>query len=302
MSVYDIVTKKIIEQLEKGIIPWQRPWKQERPRNIKGRPYKGVNLLLLANTPYSCPIWATFRQIKERGGSVKAGERGTLVVFYKPEIEYVIPKGMNEEEFNRALILGELDESELEVKETHWLLRYYKVFNLEQTTLEIEKYWQPVSNNFLPIEQAEKIVENMPTRPAIIHKGSVKAAYYMDIDTVQMPHKEHFHSPEGYYETLFHELTHSTGHPKRLNRKSLTAYSPFGGTEYSKEELVAELGSAFLCSECGIEQDIQNKAAYIQSWLQALRNDKRMIVVASSQAQKAADYILGGRHGQSQDN
>jgi len=293
MSVYDIVTEKIIAQLEKGQIPWQRPWKQERPRNIKGRPYKGVNLLLLADAPYSCPIWATFKQIKERGGSIKAGEKGTLVVFYKPETQPVIPEGMTEEEFEAKVAAGELQP---EYEKTYWLLRYYKVFNLEQTTLEIEKYWQPVSNDFQPIEQAEKVVENMPNRPAIVHEGSVEAAYYVNIDTIKLPHQEHFLSPEGYYETLFHELTHSTGHKSRLNRKSLTAYSPFGGTEYSKEELVAELGSAFLCSECGIEQNYDNRAAYIQSWLQALRNDKRMIVHASSQAQKAADYILGGRH------
>jgi len=291
-SVYEIVTQEIIKQLEKGIIPWQKPWKQERPRNITGRPYKGINLLLLARSPYSCPIWATFRQVKEKGGIVKVGEKGTLVVFFKPEFKYVIPEGMTEEEFQSALLQGQLDESKLEVKETRWLLRYYKVFNLEQTTLEVEKFWKPENNKIQPVEKAEKIVRDMPERPDIIYQGQ-RAYYDIEKDWVVLPPPSLFKSEEGYYSILFHELIHSTGHPKRLNRKSLTSDSPFGSKEYSKEELVAELGSAFLCAECDIKQNIKNKTAYIQSWLQALRNDKRMIVFAASQAQKAADYILG---------
>ena len=286
-SVYEIITQKIIEQLEKGVIPWQKPWKQERPRNISGRPYKGVNLLLLAKTPYSCPVWATFKQISEKGGQVKKGERSSIVVFHKPITKYVNSEGQELSEEDVAV----LDESEYEEK-TFWVLRYYNVFNLEQATLEIRKYWEPKGNGVEPIERAEEIVNNMPNRPEILFQGQ-EAYYDVNRDQVVLPPRALFKSKERYYETLFHELAHSTGHEKRLNRKSLVEYAPFGSEKYSKEELVAQIASAFLCAEAKIEFQIDNFAAYCKGWLKQLNNNKKLIFFAASQAQKAADYILG---------
>jgi antirestriction protein ArdC len=133
----------------------------------------------------------------------------------------------------------------------------------------------------------------MPNAPALNHGGAL-AFYRPATDTVQMPTRETFDNPEAYYSTLFHELTHSTGHQKRLNRPTLTDLQPFGSTNYSKEELVAELGAAFLCAQAGIENATVNRnASYIAGWLRALENDRRMVILAAAQAQKAADYILG---------
>ena len=293
MSVYDIVTKKIIEQLEKGIIPWQRPWTIERPRNISGRSYSGVNLLLLADAPYSCPIWATFRQIKEKGGKVKAGEKSRIVVFYKTQTLTVVPDDMTQEEFDMAVEAGSIDPKEYE--KTVWLLRYYRVFNLEQTTLDVDKFWQSEAGDMFAMssdEAAEEIINNMPNRPSIIYGGN-KACYLPDKDEVRLPAKKQFYSLDEYYYTCFHELAHSTGHPSRLNRKTLVNIAHHGDELYSKEELIAELSASFLLAECGLDLNIENRASYISGWLNRLRNDKRIIIHASSQAEKAMNFILG---------
>jgi len=277
-SVYEIVTDRIIRILEQGVIPWQKPWNANIPRNITGRAYNGVNLLLLASASYRCPIWATFKQISDRGGYVKAGEKSTPVVFWKR---------------TEKTVEVENDDGEVEVTtETKWMLRYYNVFNLEQTTLKVEDYWNPETQQ--EIRTAEGIIKEMPNPPRIEHGGN-RAFYRASEDLVRVPEKRQFVNMNEYYSTMFHELVHSTGHVSRLNRKAV-GNSFFGSEEYSKEELVAEIGSVFLCAQAGVKKVIKNQAAYIRSWLQALRNDKRMIVVASSQAQKAADYILGGRH------
>ena len=291
MKVYEIVTNKIIEELEKGNIPWQQPWKNKKPKNIDGREYSGINLLLLSTAPYSCPIWATMKQINERKGKVKKGEKAWMVIFCKPV--YILPDEIEKELKERnidpetALAEGLIDESIVEVK---WTLRYYYIFNLEQTTLDIEKYWQSSGNN-QTIEKAEQIVKNMPDPPEIVFKGN-KAFYCLSKDKIYMPPRHLFISSEEYYSTLFHELVHSTGHEKRLKRKSITSKAHFGSKLYSLEELIAEIGSAFLCAEAGIEKTIKNQAAYIKHWLKVLKNDKRMIIFAAGKAQKAVDYVL----------
>jgi len=271
---YHIITDRILALLEQGTVPWQQPWQRNVgvPRNLfSQRPYNGINVWLLTAMGYTSPFWATFKQAKAAGGNVRKGERGVPVVFWK------VYDGKEDPE------TGEPDK--------RFVLRYYTVFNAVQleglTVPEI-----PVArHSFTPIEQCEQLVGHMTHRPEIVH-GHQRAFYRPAADTLHMPIPQCFQSPEAYYATLFHELTHSTGHQSRLNRKTLTDLCLFGSPEYSKEELVAEMGAAYLCGVCGIETaTIDNSAAYLESWMQVLRNDPTMLVHAAAQAQKAADYI-----------
>lgn len=175
------------------------------------------------------------------------------------------------------------------------LLRYYSVFNIEQTEGITAPEPQETNNPFDPITKAEEIIATMPLSPEIKHAGN-RAYYSPSLDYIQLPIQHTFTSPEEYYCTAFHELTHATGHINRLGRKSVLEPSYFGSHEYSKEELVAEMGAAFLCGYSGIENNtIENSAAYIQGWLKALKNDRTLLIHAAAQAQKAADYILNAK-------
>ena len=229
---------------------------------------------------YNCPYWLTFKQAKEKGGKIKKGEKGCPVVFWKWFAKDNIEEA--EEEIERKKIP---------------MVRYYTVFNIEQT--EGIEYLPPqkTEKTFKPIEQCERTVFKMQNGPTIQHKES-RAYYRVITDLINMPKKELFDINAEYYSTLFHEITHATGHETRLNRKNLSDMCPFGTTNYSKEELIAEMGAAYLCAFHGIEnKTINNSVAYINSWLQKLRNDKKLIVHAAAQAQKASDYILNLSHG-----
>jgi antirestriction protein ArdC len=172
------------------------------------------------------------------------------------------------------------------------LLRYYRVFNLDQVEGIKPPPEEQVSNPFTPIQQAEQILEHMPLKPDIRYGGN-RAYYSPRLDYIQLPARESFHSPEEFYSTAFHELTHATGHPDRITRKGNTEAAYFGSHEYSREELVAEFGASMLCAQAGIEQQtITNSAAYIQGWLRVLKGDKRLAIIAAGQAQRAVDYIL----------
>lgn len=281
MNVYEAITARIIEQLESGTAPWHKPWKVSGknglPHNlVTGRPYRGVNVWILLGTGFSSPNWLTFRQALERGGHVRKGEKGFPVVYWK---------------FGTR---GVQDGDET-VEKRSVLCRYYTVFNVEQCEgLTIQPADSSIDQLQLqPIEACEQIVASWLEKPAIRHDGDY-ASYNKVLDYVRMPDRDSFHTAEEYYSTLFHELTHSTGHPSRLNRSSLTDFERFGDECYSREELVAEMGAAFLAGQCGIEnRTINNSAAYLANWLDALKNDSRMVLVAASQAQKAADLILG---------
>lgn len=279
ISVYEIVTQQIMERLEKGEIPWKRPWSGSAgvPINLRSKkPYRGVNVWLLGCTGYSSPYWASFKQVSESGGSIKKGEKSSLVVFWKPMSKTIIEEGENGED--------------LAVEKSSFMLRYYRVFNVEQTEGLEDKIPHVEKIEFNPIEKCEEIMEEMPQRPEIKYGGG-RAFYRPDDDFVQLPLKEHFHSPEEFYSTAFHELVHSTGHSSRLSRDMKNF---FGSHDYSKEELVAEMGASFLCGTAGIENTtIDNSAAYIQSWLKKLNDDKKMVVFAASAAQRAAEFILG---------
>jgi antirestriction protein ArdC len=286
-SVYQIVTDRILRELEKGTPPWRRPWATVAPANMVTRkPYRGVNVWLLGSAGYGSPFWGTFKQAKEAGGFVKQAEKASLAVFYKQYDRAARPG-------DSGTILETADGRE--IKRT-WVLRYYSVFNIEQMDLpeKIRAALRPAAPPVAPVEAAEHILAAMPNPPRL-QFGFDQAAYLPALDTVHMPHRERFDRAEDYYDTLFHEQIHATGHASRLNRPGITdGAAAFGSEVYSREELVAELGAAFLCGTVGIErQTVENSAAYLQGWISALRGDARLVVTAASAAQKAADYILG---------
>ena len=272
-TAYEIVTESIIKQLESGVAPWRKPWRTEPPTNlVSKKEYRGINIFLLASLGYGSRYWVTYRQAQTLGGSVKKGQHGSKVVFWKFD-EYRKENKETGETENRKSIL----------------LRYYTVFNLEQCDGIKSPEAVPVIH---PIEQCEHIVNSMPNQPGF--EQDSRACYRPSTDTVGMPARSAFDSAEGYCSTLFHELTHSTGHPSRIGRDGIMEHNPFGTEDYSKEELVAEMGAAMLCGVAGVEsRTLENSASYLQSWINRLRSDSRLIVSAASQAQKAADYILG---------
>jgi len=272
-SVYSIVTEQILKQLETGVAPWHRPWATQTPKNLaSGRGYRGINVFLLASNGYGSPYWLTYKQATERGGHVRKGEHGTKVVFWKI--------GTRETEDAD----GETHESK------SILLRYYTVFNVEQCEGVASPSVAPAVNS---IEECERIVSQMPNPPAFEQDG--RAWYRPSTDSVGMPSRNAFNSVEEFYSTLFHELTHSTGHSKRVGRDGIEKLNTFGSESYSKEELIAEMGAAMLCGVAGIERKtLSNSAAYLKSWIGVLKSDARMVITAASAAQKAADYIQGG--------
>jgi antirestriction protein ArdC len=272
-TAYEIVTESIIKQLESGVAPWRKPWRTETPANLVGRKeYRGINIFLLASQGCGSRYWVTYRQAQALGGTVRKGQRGCKVVFWKIS-EYRRENQEKEETENHKSIL----------------LRYYTVFNLEQC--EGITSPDPV-REINPLEQCETIVNSMPNPPGFTQEA--RACYWPSTDTVGMPARSAFHAAEEYYSTLFHEITHSTGHPSRVGREGIMNHNPFGSEDYSKEELIAEMGAAMLCGVAGIEsRTLGNSAAYLQTWINELRSDSRLIVSAASQAQKASDYILG---------
>jgi antirestriction protein ArdC len=281
LDVYEIVTNRIIELLEAGTVPWQKPWTESGvPMNLMSkRPYRSINLWLLLSLNYDRNLFLTWDQLKKIGGSVNKDEHGHVVVFWKS-----IKK--EEEKESKAVPM----------------LRYYKVFNIAQCR-DIPAHLIPELVNLAsdPILEAEAVVNCMPDSPLLIFKG--KQAYYdVSKDHVVLPQLKSFKTSEAYYSTLFHELVHSTGAEKRLGRKSITEMAEFGSEPYSIEELIAELGAAYLNSYTGIlDKSIENSVAYLQGWLAKLKNDKRFIITASGQAQKAVDFILGRKDSEAKD-
>jgi antirestriction protein ArdC len=282
VTVYEVITTRIVEMLQQGTVPWRKPWNVSagEPRNlVSGKSYRGVNVFLLSSMPYASPYWLTYRQATERGGSVRKGSKGCPVVFWRWS------NGSDEQSDS---------ESDQPAQRRAPLLRYYTVFNVEQCDgIDAPA---PVARSFEPIPECERIVRSMPNAPRIEH-GGTQAFYRPSIDTITTPAAQLFDSPALYYSTLFHELTHSTGHESRLARKGITDSTMFGSHEYSREELIAEMGAAFLCGTAGIESGtLQDSTAYLATWIKVLKGDSRLAVTAAAQAQKAADYILGREH------
>lgn len=274
-EIYATITDRIIAQLEQGIIPWRKPWTGVNGGAISGgtgKPYSLLNQMLLQKPGR----WFTFAEAKKLGASIIKGSHGTVIYFWRP------------------LVTKEKDKDGKEIEKTIPLLRQYVVFHESQITGLPQKTEEEVFYND-PIPEAEKIERDYINREHITinHIISDRAYYSPMNDEIVVPVLEQYPKKEEYYSTLFHEMVHSTGHRTRLNRLNRTA--AFGSEDYSKEELVAEIGAAALLNHVGIEtpETFTNNTAYIQSWLRALQNDTRMLVGASSQAGKAVDFILG---------
>ncbi len=275
MSSYAAITDRIISLIEtSGELPWNKPWNVLSPVNaISSKPYRGINRLVLSVAGFSDPRFLTYKQATDLGGHVRKGEKGLPVVFWLFE--------SREEE----------DDTHPSKKYAAPLNRTYVVFNVEQCDgLDLPAI--EARCEFNPIVVAEDIVRGYKDRPSITHLGD-RACYIPSKDLVLLPVAESFDTTDTYYSVLFHELTHSTGAAKRLARNAVLDPIHFGSETYAQEELVAELGAAFLCADSGIENTVERSAAYVQNWLQVLRNDKSMIVRAACQAQRAADYVLG---------
>jgi len=288
-DIYQEVTNRILELLDTGVAPWRHPIK--RSTNSDGMPkshstgknYRGINVFLLAMTSwahgYESDYWATYNQISKQAANVKKSEKSTLVVFWKQATTKDKESG---------------DEITIPV------LRHYNVFNAEQCEglvapdqLVIDTPVEP----FVPINEAARIVDAYPNPPTLDHGGS-SASYLPQLDRVKIAQPDRFETPESYYSTLFHELAHSTGHSSRLARGLDETLAPFGSPDYSKEELIAEMGSAFLCAAAGIgPPTIEQSAAYIEGWRKKLKDDKKLVVQAAGQGQRAADHVLGTADG-----
>lgn len=282
-AIYQEVTDRIVAALEEGHIPWERPWRVHGGvhSNLSSkRDYRGINQFLLDLTAmdkgYSQPYWVTYKQAEAMGGQVRKGEKSSLVVFWKM---------LN-------LKLDEKDSDGNDVIKKIPLLKYYRVFNVEQIDgIEDKIPAIEEERTFTPIERAQQIIKEMPERPKLSHGGD-RAYYSPTNDSIRLPKHDDFKSDEAYYHTAYHEMIHSTAHEKRLHR--VKDWTAFGADPYAKEELVAEMGAAMLAgiAEIDIPSTRENAKAYIQSWISRFKEDKKLLVQAASKAQQAADFII----------
>jgi antirestriction protein ArdC len=285
-DVYERITARIIADLEKGVRPWSQPWQGsgfQRPLRFNGLPYAGINVLMLWSTAlergYSAPFWMTFQQALELGAHVRKGEKGSLVVY---------ANRIKKTETNEQ---GEDVEREIP------FLKGYVVFNAEQIEGLPPHFY--VSNSPRLQSTAQRIEHAeafFAATGATIHRRGGRAFYRTDADFIQVPPLDAFPEAEEFYSTLAHEMVHWTRHPTRLARDF--GRKSWGDEGYAIEELVAELGAAFLCADLGLMPDggadiREDHASYIDSWLKVLKNDKRAIITAASHAQRAADYLHG---------
>ena len=285
-DVYAEVTDRIIAALETGIIPWHRPWIGVTDYAISyatGKPYSLLNQILLDEAGE----YITFNACKRAGGRVRKGAKAKMVVFWK-----LLPVNETDVEGN-----VKVSADGLPITKNIPILRYDQVFNLNDCEgIEPRHPDEPLSNTQL-IDEAEKVLTGYVARSGLTfrHEKQNRAFYRPSEDLIVLPLREQFKDPAEYYATAFHEATHSTGHKDRLNRLAAGDDAAFGSESYSREELVAEIGSAACLNRLGIETSntFQNSAAYIQGWLKALKNDKRLIVSAAGRAEKAVSMIFG---------
>lgn len=277
MNIYEAVTNRILDQLKAGVLPWRKTWKTGLPKSLgSGREYRGINILVLGCAAYTSRYWLTFREAQRHGGHVRKGERATPVIYWK---------WRTPEELQRLEEAGKENPAPCVPFGS-------AVFNLEQ----VEDVTRP--DDDLPghqdrLQVADAMLDVMPDKPEIVHTLTSQPGYSLRLDRVTMPHLSQFENADEYYGTLFHELTHSTGAAKRLDRFGTVEGDRF--ERYSFEELVAEFGAAFLCGFAGIENRSTEalQASYIEGWARVFQQDSRILVRAASAAQRAADYIRG---------
>jgi antirestriction protein ArdC len=284
-DVYTRVTDQIVAELEAGVRPWVQPWNAahvagevSRPLRFNSVPYRGINVVLLwlsaLRQHFASPLWMTYKQAAEMGGQVRKGAKGSLVVYA--------------DTFTRREASDNGQEQEVAVP----FLKSYTVFNTEQIDGLPAHYYARAKQPAHPIERIERAERFVANTGAEIRQGGGMAYYSSIGDYIQMPPPSNFRSAESYYATLCHELTHLTRHPSRLNRQF--SGQRWGDEGYAMEELVAELGAAFLCADLGLTLEIrEDHAAYIGSWLKVLKNHKRAVFTAAGHAQRAADYLHG---------
>jgi antirestriction protein ArdC len=294
MNAYETITKTMLELLDQGVVPWKRPWtggRIGRPRNLcTNIPYRGVNVMMLAATAlakgYTSPYWVTYKQTQYdvHFMHVREGEHGTPIVRAITSAEPMPDDG---------------DEGAAEEPRRWRGMRHYIVFNTEQYAMSdharqtIATFYTPPLT-WDPVAEAERLVTGMPQVPLIRIDGTPVPYYNLKTDTVHMLDRTRFPSAGGFYESLFHELTHSTGHAQRLNRSTIAeAKSMLSSEWYGKEELIAEWGATYLLALCGLDQGTQeNTAAYLRYWRNQIAADETILVQAAAQAQKACDFIL----------
>ena len=272
MDLYSEITNRMISEMEQGIIPWQKPWMAagKAISHTTGKPYSLLNQMLLGRAGE----YLTYKQVQQEGGYVRKGEKAHMVVFWK--------------------WIDKEDEETGEVKQIPFL-RYYNVFHLSQVEGIKARFAANLPHSANADQTAEAIIADYVAREGVTleHQEGDRAFYRPSTDSITLPLLAQFAETAEYYGTAFHEMVHSTGHMKRLNRLDATAF--FGSEQYSKEELIAEIGAAALVNRAGLEtgKSFRNSAAYVQNWLQALKNDKRFIVSAAGKAEKAVALILG---------
>jgi len=284
VDIYEKVTATIIAQLEKGVAPWAKPWTGNggnglgAPKNaVSGRPYSGVNQLVLWCSDYATPLWLTFKQAKDLGGCVNKGEKGTTIVFWK---------FLKKEEDGKKVTIP--------------FARAYVVFNVEQTSVAREKYAKHLpppppanDNGDSGNERRDDCEAFIKGTGAKFSEGGDRACYSPNGDWVKVPAFDQFKTSEDYYATSFHELVHWTGHNDRCKRHF---GERFGSDAYAAEELVAELGAAFLCAEHELQAQLQH-AEYVDHWLKVLKGDNKAIFTAASKARQAVQYLNEKVHG-----
>lgn len=272
-DLYQQITDRIIAELEKGTVPWHKPWSYSSGAisRATGRPYSVLNQLLLPQAGE----YVTFRQAAEEGHPVKKGEKASAVFFFK---------------------FIDAEDKDTGEKKQIPLLKYYSVFHISQCDGMKPRFASsvPVHSDLQPDKRAEQILQDYIDRSGVTLKRqeSDRAYYSPAQDTIVVPEISQFNDLAEFYSTAYHEAVHSTGHPSRLNR--ITDIARFGSETYSKEELVAELGASYLVNAAGLEtsSSFGNSAAYIKNWLSALKDDKRFIISAAGKAEKAVAYIL----------
>lgn len=290
-DIYQHITDLIVSKIEQGVAPWTKPrltvdlgaGSCNRAINmVSKKPYEGINALILGCSPYDVPLFLTFKQAEDLGGKVRKGAKSLPVVFWqKRQTEKVSDTGKVTEE-------------------NKFLLRYYNVFNVMETDLDYSAFItskpaeaEPTEAQIIP--SCEAIVQGYVGSPLLVHHDQNRMFYSPGRDIVNMPDQKRFEDPEEYYHVFFHELIHSTGHKCRLDREGFTSVAGFGSPDYSKEELIAELGASFLASVAGIDTPelVTNSAAYLKGWLSVLKADKKFLFTAAALASKATKYILG---------
>ncbi len=287
-DIYSRFTELIVDKLEEGIIPWRQPWHDMGlPANyLTKKPYKGINLWVLLSMNHQYPYYLTYKQAQELGGQVRKGAKSIPICYWNTTFR--------DKETGKAVPESQVGAYPLDKLRRSGFLKEFRVFPIEQIDgIDWEFPDVPQTDGLPVLERCRQVYNEMLNPPELVH-GGTEAFYRTDLDRITLPERRLFESGEAYYGVLFHELVHASGHESRLGRVGVTSPQAFGSDTYSREELIAEMGAGYLNNYTGIlnGQLLDNSAAYIQFWLERLRNDSHLLIEAAGSAQKAVDHIL----------